>query len=869
MKVMSQNNRNLLALQIYIFTAILGCITALLLVFQNPSELDNALIFGLSKIRLVVALGLLFGGALLVLVLGKMQLNKEWGAKFGQRIRSFLKNNFVYASVLFASLIVLFLTSQLWRLSQTAQDPYVQGYLGRLAPLLILMGWLSFQNLLFAPLIRLERLANIIPKKLVVISAITFAVMLILWGWIALTGIGIKPDLMGWDAPGVPVLVTQIWLVWGFGFIFLGIEILNIDRKPKIFDILVSLVIWGLACYLWGGQPLSADYFALEPIAPNFEFYPYSDAATHDVMAQGLLIGNGYPGIARKPLYAAFLALMHVVTGQSYADVVMLQVMVIALIPLCLYWLAKSLHLRVSGVIVALLVILRERNAIALSGVIGVSHVKLLMSDLPATLGIVLLTLVIVVWLRKLDQHRIFPLIIGGLMGLLLLVRPQISVFIPAILVLFVVLFFRRRKLGVLSIALFCLGLSFSLLPWLWRSHQITGQFVLNDPTQNAFLTQQYTLTLGQGRVKPLPGETAGEFSQRVDQYLSDFMLTNPGYVASFVTSHFSHNIVEMMITLPMSPWVVQNGESDLFPYWAQQGDRLWNSCCSVQAYVKAQPFWDQWLGDVGTEAIFSLIINLAILAIGLAIALVNKGIVGFMPLGVGLVYVVSTSLGRYSGWRLILPADWVLFLYFSIGLGQLSHWLLRFYTGQNSIDQKELQPENIWQQIAGLSAGQLRDYRSGIVLSIVFLSLGLSPLLIERFVPQRYEMVTRQDVQVYFDDVSGLEQFLEEEHVILLRGKALYPRFYKSDQGEPGGDWPALSPRDYSRLGFVLVGPHDAHVVLPSIDAPDFFPHASDAIVFGCPEDEYVRAKLVVLMREDGYTLVPSSDGELSCDSP
>ena len=69
--------------------------------------------------------------------------------------------------------------------------------------------------------------------------------------------------------------------------------------------------------------------------------------------------------------------------------------------------------------------------------------------------------------------------------------------------------------------------------------------------------------------------------------------------------------------------------------------------------------------------------------------------------------------------------------------------------------------------------------------------------------------------------------------------------------------------------VGFVLVGPHDAHVVLPSIDAPDFFPHASDAIVFGCPEDEYVRAKLVVLMREDGYTLVPSSDGELSCDSP
>jgi hypothetical protein len=864
---MSQHKPNPLVFRIYLLSALLGCLLSLVLLFQNPSESQSAVLFGLSKVRLILAFGLLLWGAGLVFILRKAKTDQSLSERTAQRLGKLFENGFLYALALIVSLIIFLTTSQLWRLSHISPDPYVQGYLGRLEPVLVLLGLLGLQNVILLPFIRYGQINNNLPQKLPRVTLYCFAGILLFAGLIAFTGIGVEPDLIGWDPPGVPLLAAQVWLIWGLGFIFVGLESMYFHRRSMLIDLLVSLAIWGTAAFLWGGQPLSVDYFALEPKAPNFEFYPYSDAATHDVLAQRLLIGEGYPGIARKPLYAAFLALLHAIAGQDYNDVVMLQVMVIAFLPVGLYWLTKSLHLRSSGVIAALFIILRERNALVLSGTLGVSHVKLLMSDLPATLGMVLLVLAILAWLRAPAWRRIFPLISGGVLGLLLLVRPQIAVFVPVALIGIMVLFFKRPRIGALNFALFSLGLGLSLVPWLWRSFQISGQFALNDPAQNAFLTQQYSRTPGQGRLRPLSGESQGEFAQRVDEYLSDFILANPGYVASFVSSHFAHHLVEMVIALPMSPWIVQDASSDLFPYWRHQEARLWESCCSLKAYVHTQPFWDQRFGEMSADAVVSLLINLAVLAIGLAVVLTNNGLIGWVPLGVGLVYVFSTSLGRYSGWRLLLPADWVLFLYFSIGLGQMAQWLLGFYAGRSMTAVDEAPRETIWQRMAVLSPGAIRDYRSGIAFGIGILSLGLSPLLIERFVPQKYEPLTREDVAIYIDDLPGLEQFLDAENSVLLHGRVLYPRFYKADQGEPGGDWPAFSPRPYSRLGFVVIGPRDAHVVLPTDASPKFFPHASDVIVFGCPADEHIQAKLVVLIAEDGYTLVPSSDVELSCD--
>jgi len=860
-------------LQIYFWIAAAGALAALVLLFAQPSEAASAWILGISKTRALLAIALL----LWVLVVACTAVLVRRSSSLRERILTWVSNRWLYGLALFGSLLGFMFGSQLWHLAHIVADPYIGGLLTRLVPLFLLVTTFSLQNLIILPLLR-HGWVDFLDGKVVRLGGIIFGLLLFIWAIVALTGLGVKPDAIGWDPPGVPLTVASVGLVWLVAFVWLALPTENLP-KPLLFDIFISLLIWGVAAFLWNQQPMRADYFAPAPQPPNFAYYPHSDATMHDIAAQRLLMGDGFDGVARKPLYSVFLTWLHWLAGEDYAQIARLQMMVLALLPVGLYWITKTLHLRVSGVIAAALIILRERNALMLSGTIGVSNAKLLMSDLPATLGVVLLTAIIVYWLRQPDRRRAAPLAIGGVLGLLLLVRPQIVVFIPALIVLILLVSLRpstfnlqpsspatrHSAFSIQHSAFFILGLTLTLLPWLWRSYQLIGQFSLNDPSQNAFLTQQYSLTPGESRIVRNSGESDAEFAQRVDAYLSGFVRANPGYVTTFITRHFAHNWVEALLALPLSPWVVQAAESDLFPYWRTQADDLWDDCCSPKAYVGAQPFWEGWKDALTTENTLMLALNLGMLALGLSAAFRRNQLIGWLPLGVALIYILSTAVGRYSGWRLLLPADWVVLLYLSIGLGQGAVWL-RFYIQRDPGAFVRYPASNVRR----ISTYTLQP--STIFLGLIFLALGFSPLMMEALIP-RLDSPFPADIRTTFELISeiepilpSVEALLEDERATLLEGRALYPRFYLPNEGEPGNEWTAFSPRDYRRLGFVLLTVSHANIVMPLDEAPAYFPHAADVLVLGCRADDYISARLVVLHNEDGYTTLRSSS-ELSCD--
>jgi hypothetical protein len=75
---------------------------------------------------------------------------------------------------------------------------------------------------------------------------------------------------------------------------------------------------------------------------------------------------------------------------------------------------------------------------------------------------------------------------------------------------------------------------------------------------------------------------------------------------------------------------------------------------------------------------------------------------------------------------------------------------------------------------------------------------------------------------------------------------------------------WAAYASRDYNRLGFFLMGSIESHVVLaldgmPGSGSIPAFPNASDVIIIGCPEDNYVDALAVVLLDKAHEVLVSS----------
>jgi hypothetical protein len=67
------------------------------------------------------------------------------------------------------------------------------------------------------------------------------------------------------------------------------------------------------------------------------------------------------------------------------------------------------------------------------------------------------------------------------------------------------------------------------------------------------------------------------------------------------------------------------------------------------------------------------------------------------------------------------------------------------------------------------------------------------------------------------------------------------------------GSVWRIYYDRPYSHLDFYLSYPGDTGVVLPLEDPPQDFPHASQVLVFNCPQEEDIQALSVVLFSDDG----------------
>jgi hypothetical protein len=134
--------------------------------------------------------------------------------------------------------------------------------------------------------------------------------------------------------------------------------------------------------------------------------------------------------------------------------------------------------------------------------------------------------------------------------------------------------------------------------------------------------------------------------------------------------------------------------------------------------------------------------------------------------------------------------------------------------------------------------------------------------------IPQRYERVSdaaaSQAWQASGAPDFDADAFLQRPGAEVLNGRALWPRFYGANQGEPGGQWPAFNALPFARLGFVLVGPQGAQVVLPLSAAPFGFTNGADVTVFGCLQEDYFLAAAVLATRQSaGWVASPLPECE------
>jgi len=794
---------------------------------EEPSESTSAVFFGFSYLRLVlilVVLSLLL--TILVLLFGSFR--NSWQAEAGEKFLVRLANQrwifWIFTLWLAISYVLLFSSEQ--------QLGSLSSYRERLLPLLLWLVALSVQFgfvLLYLRGIKLTALQDhrdVLIPALVILTL--FGLLLLV---ITLTRIGLTPDNVYWQGPGTPILLHQVFLAGIASALFYWfIARTNLGRSTKL-DVVVFLALWGFACLIWLSQPAKLTYFSLEPKEPNFQIYPFSDALIYDSTAHEFLIGKPIPGdFWVKPLYSLFLALLHLFSGNNYALLVSLQVAILAIIPSFVYMLTTHLDQRLAGLVAALLIIIRERNAMALSNVIQVSHSKLLLSDVFAMGEMIILVWLVVWWLQHPVERRAAPFAVGGMLGLLILTRGHPVLMIPFIFLVGFIVLKPNLRLWYESSLRIILGLSLVLIPWFWHTYQFTGKIAFQDPSspyaRNDTLVKLYTQS-SNSAVDPVSPNSSSYEEFQSQAFKS--MLEHPVDVTYFTSTHYFHNMIFSYLYLPESFQIED-----------------------LNAYVKRLPFWNRWDGFIPAETRVLLLLNFAVLSLGISVAWKRVNRLMFAPLVLGAAYNLSIAVARRSGWRFILPADWITLIFYAIGLIQFIVII------QSFVNQRVEQPDG---SVISLppSSESIFHQQSPVMFGLPFFLIAMGLVLGHHLFPLHYPVKNTQELLQDYDstarvasnpEFASLKTLVQRGDATIFYGRALYPIYLGANEGMVNFNWASFAPKPYKRLAFYLVGPQSTSVNLPMESPPFSFPDGVSVIVVGCKAETGDINALAVLIQ-------------------
>lgn len=649
-------------------------------------------------------------------------------------------------------------------------------------------------------------------------AGIALTVLLAALAIVSRTRLGLMPDAAYWGEPGVPILGWQLALavLAGLGVLLLALR----WSGQKRLDLAIGMGIWLLAVVAWLSVPLevlqNSFYAPIRP--PSGQPFPNSDAGYYDSMAQSILIGHAYQGeIPSRPLYVVGLAALHALLGERYDLIIAGQTLILALIPVLLFGLGRALHSRPAGAIAALAAIGREYTSLLVSSATRVSNTKMLLTDLPTLFAMLACCVLCLHWLA--EKKARWAALAGGMFGLLLLLRVQALLVLPGVIGLALLTFGpRTRRSAIAQVGLFLAAAALAILPWLVHNYRITGGVSLDAPFQLRIIASQYRYT---GNLDIANVDLEGKSILAV---LSAFAARDPGFVLGFIANHALATQVGAMLALPLFH-DYRGLLADVYPYWAN------------------------WAGWLSLPNMILTVGYLVLIAIGLASAWDRHRWAGLMPLSFSFGYSLANGVARFSGWRYDLPADWIAYFYLSIGVAELLLVVVGLLGGRRDLLQSARHP----------AASSPEGWRPLIAILAFFVLAGAMPWLAELASAPRYADTTEVELaeQLEVDpavralgiDRATIRGALESPGTVLQVGRVLYPRFFSRGTGLASAHpWPAYAPREFPRLGFLLLNETRHDVLLPVRKVPLDLPHGADAILLGCQAADYIEARIVLI---------------------
>lgn len=841
---------------IFALCALEGLI-ALIVETSLPSDQDVRIVLGFSAGRLIL-LALMVAFILFFICLALLNIHSTWRVNWDRQLRVGALSGFLLFILLpIYALLSLYILVLLKSSFHATGDVFFTAYYNRLWPFIV-WGFLVSLQVWVMVVLRggFHRSELHAARPVLRAGLIVYLIALLLAIFVALSRIGITPDTVGWGTPAVALLEWQVLLGWLCGALFLYLLLHN--RWPKWADLVLAVGIFALAAGIWLSVPTIPNIYAPQGRPPNYEIYQFSDGAYYDLFSQSALIGNGFEGngIPARPMYVTILTLFHLAAGQEYDSIIFVQTLLLSFFPVVLYFLGKELHSRPTGLFVALLAIFREWNAsLSMPFIYNGSTSKLFFADLPTALVISLWTLLTVLWLNAPTRRTYLPILAGGVLGVGVLFRTQTILLLPLILLLAFMVLHGYRRFWLTTAGMIIAGFILAVAPWLWRNAQITGELIFDDPfSQASVMADRYSLQGEELRFQKLPGESMSEFTDRVNQEVVHFLRIHPGFVADFIANHWLNAEISNLQILPLR---------NILDEWKG-------------LLIPTTPFWEWWDGTPRLTQLVLLLLYLGLVSFGIGTAWSRVGWVGMLPLLVNLVYNASTAVARFSGNRYLLPVDWAAYVYAAIGLMEIVV-LVSYLLGVSSDRMAHLL--TLKYPLSEGSKMTPLKWWPVIGIGTMILFIGCLPLIVERSIPRRYPIQSQTELnselmhsirQLDSDiDLVQLQKFLLDPQAQIIKGRALYPRFYGSGEGEPQTAKAGYAPLLFPRTLFLLAAEeYNGLVMLKMQDPPAYLPNASDVIVVGCRTEKYLDAQVVLIAGEPGELIISDSEMPSQCPS-
>lgn len=795
-----------------------------LVIFRVSGGSGRPLLMGLSAQSLALV-GLTLVGAFGFLALGLLILRGKLSVKP-------LPPPPAWSIGLLASLAIT-----CWLLAWTPPD-YFKSYYYYALRFIPLAGWLAFASGSFALFlfasqheVSMERAREYLRQNraIFLVSAMTLLIIGLI-AWLASQRIvGMNPEEEDfWYGAGVPVLAWQVLtaILAGLGAAWTKKKFLRNGTKNTAgrvpVDVFAFVILWTVTGLLWAQAPIATNFLISQPYPPNFEYYPAADGENYDLASQYALIGQGLFNAGQmriyfeRPLYSAFLFYLHLLAGQDFTRLLNLQAFLYGVFPALAYLIGKSLHSRTTGAALAVLLALRGINGLETGGILDNATQKMFLTEFPTAIGLALILVLAIRWAQQPQGRWRLAGWIGGCIGLWGFARPHIAFLLPVAISLAAGLYFRRKRSAAALSGFVLLAYLAAVMPWiqfngsgmslvdmyLWRAQAIIQERFHRPPQPGGSLAPRQVASLG------LPG---------------DFLEMRPKPLPEFALDHLLNNLALSTLALPAT---LQN--LDLVTI-VKQTETYWN------------PYWD---GALSPSARILLLINVMFIALGVGAAWRRARLIGLFPLLGMLIYFTINSLVRTSGGRYLAPADWVVVLYYILGLMALlefgAAWLgERYDIAAEVLDDR---PKPAWH---------------GLVVLAAIAAMGSLIPLTNLLNPPRYERLDTLQITAKLDSQflaehgitdGELQSFLEQEQAFILEGRALYPRhIWRGVNPRIPGH--LLSRKPYSRMAFTAIGRHGhLPVVLVTGDEWFDFPHTADVFVIGCREDEFLDAWAVIL---------------------